>query len=92
MRTKEKYSRERNQIIEDLIKLDPTYVAPADFKPLKKFKKLYIPDADDPSNKIAGLIIGERGQNQKNMEQKTGCKISIRGKGASKVFFLKLLS
>ena len=31
------------------------------------------------------MIIGPRGTTQKMLEQKSGCKISIRGKGSSKV-------
>jgi splicing factor 1 len=54
LRTKEKYTRERNAIIEELVKLDPTFVAPADFRPTKKSKKLYIPDADNLKTMLLG--------------------------------------
>jgi rRNA processing protein Krr1/Pno1 len=48
---------------------------------------LYINDADGSAHTVIGLIIGEKGKNQKEMEQKSGCKISIRGKGALRVSY-----
>lgn len=44
-------------------------------------KKIYLPA--DGTNYI-GLIIGPRGAYQKKLEQETGCKILIRGKGSTK--------
>ena len=88
LRTKEKYNKEKNAIIEELVKLDTTFAAPGDYRPTKKIKKLYVPDSDNPESNIIGLIIGQKGQNQKSLEQKSGCKISIRGRGASRVRFL----
>jgi far upstream element-binding protein len=40
-----------------------------------------------PTNKgfnFAGLIIGPKGANQKRLEEETGCKILVRGKGSQK--------
>lgn len=34
--------------------MDPTYVAPQDYKPPKKIKKIYIPNPDDPSINYIG--------------------------------------
>lgn len=53
------------------------FKAPEDYKAPKKSKKIYIPNDDPESNYIA-LVIGPRGSTQKSLEQKTGCKISIR--------------
>ena len=58
-----------------------------DYKAPKKFKKVLIPDIGPGINYI-GLIIGPRGQTQKELEQKSGCKICVRGKGASKVCYI----
>ena len=33
----------------------------------------------------AGLIIGPKGSNQKRMEEETGCKVLVRGRGSQKV-------
>jgi splicing factor 1 len=81
VRAKENYIKEKNSIIEELISLDETYKPPQDYKPPKKTKKLMIPDSD--SANFVGLILGPSGQSQRELEKKSGCKISIRGKGSN---------
>ncbi len=81
VRTKEKYTQEKNRVIEELMRLDSTFAPPADYRATKKIKKLYIPSGD---TSVIGVIIGQKGQNQRNLEQKSGCRIAIRGKGASR--------
>jgi hypothetical protein len=44
--------------------------------------KIYVPDNAPPN--IMGLLLGPRGSNQKRMEEESGAKIYIRGKGSSK--------
>lgn len=84
MRMRENLGKEKIKIIEDLIKIDSTFLPPADFVRVKPFKKMYIPMSDNPAYNFIGLIIGPRGNTQKKMELETGCKISIRGKGSVK--------
>jgi hypothetical protein len=43
-------------------------------------RKIYVPK--DSNFNYTGLIIGPRGANQKRMEEDTGCKILVRGKGS----------
>lgn len=81
IRTKENYVKEKNSLIEELILLDETYIPPSDYKPPKKTKKLEIPDSD--SANFVGLILGPNGDSQRQLEKKSGCKISIRGKGSN---------
>ncbi|GAB9471450.1 Splicing factor 1 [Globisporangium polare] len=50
----------------------------------KKRKKVYIPVDQYPDINFMGLLIGPRGSNQKRMEDESGAKILIRGKGSSK--------
>ncbi|KAF1325595.1 Far upstream element binding protein 3, partial [Globisporangium splendens] len=50
----------------------------------KKRKKVYIPVDKYPDINFMGLLIGPRGSNQKRMEDESGAKILIRGKGSSK--------
>lgn len=57
---------------------------PADWKPSKKRKKIYIPAKDYPNYNFFGLIIGPRGNTQKRMQKETNCKIAIRGRGSVK--------
>lgn len=47
MREREKMMNEMSRIIEDLAKIDTTFVPPAEFKLQRKSKKLYIPDPED---------------------------------------------
>lgn len=77
-------TRERQEIITQLIKKNPAFKPPADYKPPKLYKKLYIPVKEYPGYNFIGLIIGPRGNTQKRMERETGAKIVIRGKGSVK--------
>lgn len=82
-RAREKYTIEKNFIIEELLKLDNSFIAPADYKPPVKKRKVYLPDADLQETNYIGIIIGPGGKTQKDLEKRSKCKISIRGKGAN---------
>lgn len=58
---------------------------PTDYKPLKKFKKIYLNDTamNDTNANYMGRIIGQGGSTQKIIEQRSGCKIAVRGRGAN---------
>jgi hypothetical protein len=43
-------------------------------------RKIVLPK--DSNFNYTGLLIGPKGNNQKQLEEKTGCKILVRGKGA----------
>mmetsp|Transcript_23077 Transcript_23077/g.33798 ORF Transcript_23077/g.33798 Transcript_23077/m.33798 type:complete len:609 (-) Transcript_23077:193-2019(-) len=47
-------------------------------------KKVYIPTREHPDINFLGLLIGPRGRTQKELEQRTGAKIIIRGRGSQK--------
>ncbi|KAK6145656.1 hypothetical protein DH2020_022476 [Rehmannia glutinosa] len=83
-RAREKLNRERQEIISQIIKKNPAFKPPADYRPPKLHKKLYIPMKEYPGYNFIGLIIGPRGNTQKRMERETGAKIVIRGKGSIK--------
>ncbi|KAL3373457.1 hypothetical protein AABB24_005443 [Solanum stoloniferum] len=83
-RAREKLNRERQEIISQIIKKNPAFKPPADYRPPKLQKKLYIPMKEFPGYNFIGLIIGPRGNTQKRMEKETGAKIVIRGKGSIK--------
>lgn len=67
--------------MQELGKLNPNFT-PA--TPSKVTEKLYIPIKDYPNYNFMGLIIGPRGNTQKQLEKETKCRISIRGKGSHK--------
>lgn len=52
MRLKDKYIKERHRLITEVIGLDPSFVAPSDYKPPKKHRKIFIPD--DPFINFVG--------------------------------------
>lgn len=81
VRAKEKYIKEKNSLIEELILLDHFYIPPHDYKPPRKIKKLYIPEIEKVN--FIGIILGPRGVTQRELEKKSGCKISIRGRGSN---------
>ncbi|KDD72497.1 hypothetical protein H632_c3271p0, partial [Helicosporidium sp. ATCC 50920] len=84
VRLKEKLTRERGRLIEQLLMRDPTYKAPTDYRPEKKSKKLIIPQKEHPGYNFIGLIIGPRGATQQRMQAETNTKIAIRGRGSVK--------
>lgn len=49
----------------------------------KKRKKIAVPVHQHPDVNFFGLLIGPRGQTQRELEMKTGAKIFVRGKGSS---------
>lgn len=51
LRYKDKYQKERYRLISDVIRMDPTYVPPSDYKPPKKSMKIFIP-TDESINYI----------------------------------------
>ncbi|KAI6672253.1 hypothetical protein NL676_000159 [Syzygium grande] len=83
-RARERLNKERQDIITQIIKRNPAFKPPADYRPPKLQKKLYIPMKEYPGYNFIGLIIGPRGNTQKRMERETGAKIVIRGKGSVK--------
>ena len=75
---------EKNKMIAEMAKINPAFLATAEATKTKLSRKLYIPHKEYPNYNFIGLIIGPRGSTQKQMEQDSGCKISIRGKGSVK--------
>ncbi|KAK9812787.1 hypothetical protein WJX72_003699 [[Myrmecia] bisecta] len=84
VRQKDKLMERRSFLIEELIKNDPSYRPPADYRPAKKHRKIFIPQKTYPGYNFIGLIIGPRGNTQKRMQKETNTKIAIRGKGSVK--------
>uniref|UniRef100_A0A915DAU1 K Homology domain-containing protein n=1 Tax=Ditylenchus dipsaci TaxID=166011 RepID=A0A915DAU1_9BILA len=61
---------------EDLLKLpDPKG------EMVKLTEKVFLPIREHPGYNFVGRILGPRGMTAKQLEQETGCKIMIRGKG-----------
>mmetsp|Transcript_43264 Transcript_43264/g.109537 ORF Transcript_43264/g.109537 Transcript_43264/m.109537 type:complete len:571 (+) Transcript_43264:102-1814(+) len=84
VRARDRLMQRRFELIEELIKKNPAYRPPPDYRPQKKFKKIFIPLKEFPGYNFIGLIIGPRGNTQKRMQKETNTKIAIRGKGSVK--------
>lgn len=86
VRKRDQLHRERIGLIEDCMKMRDTFVPPDDYKPLKKFKKIFLTDAamNDTKANYIGKIIGPEGKTQKIIEKRTKCKIGVRGRGTNK--------
>jgi len=50
--------------------------------PITQSDKVYVPIKDYPEFNFVGRILGPRGMTTKQLEQETGCKIMVRGKGS----------
>lgn len=83
-RIKNSMIEEYNRLVEYLLKHVEGFVAPPNYKPIKKIRKIEIPIDEYPEYNFMGLIIGPRGCNHKRLEAESGAQISIRGKGTLK--------
>lgn len=85
VRWRQKYSAERQDLLERIMSLNPqTRGAQNNLLVRKRTRKIRIPIDKHPTYNFIGLIIGPRGKTQKELESKTGCKIAIRGRGSVK--------
>jgi len=50
--------------------------------PVVHTEKVYVPVKDHPEFNFVGRILGPRGLTAKQLEQETGCKVMVRGKGS----------
>lgn len=44
--------------------------------------KVYVPIGEHPEYNFVGRLLGPRGMTAKQLEQETGCKVMIRGRGS----------
>ena len=79
MRNKEKFMKQKNEIIAELIQLDDGYVPPHGYKPPKVTHKVYI--MNNEKYLFTRYLLGIRGENLKRLQNLSKCKISIRGEG-----------
>ncbi|KAM7278143.1 hypothetical protein ACFE04_005277 [Oxalis oulophora] len=67
----------------EILKLNPNYKAPADYKPVLKEATVHIPVKKYPRYNFVGLIFGPERETQKRFEKDTGAKIKVCGTKAS---------
>ena len=86
VRKKQELEQRRHEKIMLLKTLNPDYKPPADYRPpnIRLHEKVWIPQEEHPEINFVGLLIGPRGNTLKALEQETGARIIIRGKGSIK--------
>ncbi|KAK6925734.1 K Homology domain, type 1, partial [Dillenia turbinata] len=70
---------ERREAIGEILKLNPYYKAPPDYKPLLKEAKVPVPLKEYPGYNFIGLIFGPGGDTLRRVEKETGAKIHVYG-------------
>ncbi|KAI3972924.1 hypothetical protein MKX01_019582 [Papaver californicum] len=70
---------EKQEIIGEILKLNPSYKVPPDYKPLLKEAKIPIPVTRYPGYNFIGVILGPGSHTQKRLEEETGAMIRIHG-------------
>ncbi|KAL0918407.1 hypothetical protein M5K25_010413 [Dendrobium thyrsiflorum] len=70
---------ERRELIGEILRLNPSYKAPPDYKPLMKESKVLIPIRTYPGNNFVGLLLGPESNTQKRLEEETGAKVRVYG-------------
>ncbi|KAF5193221.1 Splicing factor-like protein [Thalictrum thalictroides] len=75
----QKLEMEKREAIGELLKLNPSYKAPVDYKPLMKEANIPIPVKLNPGLNFVGLILGPGSNTQKRLEEETGARIQIQG-------------
>ncbi|KAK9468684.1 hypothetical protein V1512DRAFT_233434 [Lipomyces arxii] len=84
-RYRQKLEDERHKLVEKAMRTIPEFRPPTDYRrPLKTQEKVFVPVNDYPEINFIGQLIGPRGNTLKKMEQESGAKIAIRGKGSVK--------
>uniref|UniRef100_A0ABD2XN93 K Homology domain-containing protein n=1 Tax=Trichogramma kaykai TaxID=54128 RepID=A0ABD2XN93_9HYME len=64
------------------VKKEPLALPEAEGEVTTLTEKVYVPVKEHPDFNFVGRILGPRGMTAKQLEQETGCKIMVRGKGS----------
>ncbi|XP_014368509.2 protein held out wings isoform X2 [Papilio machaon] len=64
------------------VKKEPLILPEAEGVVTTLTEKVYVPVKEHPDFNFVGRILGPRGMTAKQLEQETGCKIMVRGKGS----------
>ncbi|KAJ0974374.1 hypothetical protein J5N97_016339 [Dioscorea zingiberensis] len=75
----EQLELEKREVIGELLRLNPSYKAPPDYKPLLKEAKVPIPVKAYSGYNFINLLLGPQSNTQKRLEQETGATIHVCG-------------
>ncbi|XP_068660967.1 uncharacterized protein [Aristolochia californica] len=73
---------ERREAIGEILRLNPDYKAPPDYKPLLKEARVPVPLKAYPGYDFLGVLLAPESNTQKRLEEETGAKIRVLGKKA----------
>lgn len=77
--------KERHTLVENAVRSVRLYDPPVDYKrPGRTSEKLYIPTGEHPDINFVGLLLGPRGNTLRQLQEESGAKLAIRGKGSVK--------
>lgn len=77
--------KERHTLVELAVTSIKNYDPPSDYKKAgKTTEKLYIPVQEHPEINFVGLLLGPRGNTLRQLQEESGAKLAIRGKGSVK--------
>ena len=79
LRNKEKFLKQKNLLITELIQYDEEYKPPQGYKPPKKHHKIFLPNNEKFN--FTRYLLGPKGENLKKLQNKSNCKITIKGEG-----------
>ncbi|CCE73202.1 Piso0_000229 [Millerozyma farinosa CBS 7064] len=85
IRVQENLEKERHGLVEIATNCIKNYLPPFDYrKPTKISEKFYIPVKQHPEINFVGLLLGPRGNTLRQLQDESGTKLAIRGKGSVK--------
>ncbi|OEL26816.1 hypothetical protein BAE44_0012161 [Dichanthelium oligosanthes] len=70
---------ERREIIGEILRLNPGYKVPENYKPVLKETKIPLPAEAHPGHSIIGVLIGPESNTQKRLHEETGAEIQVYG-------------
>ncbi|PKA58736.1 KH domain-containing protein [Apostasia shenzhenica] len=76
---------ERRELIGEILRLNPSYKAPSDYKPLLKESKVPVPVKTYPGYNFISLLLGPESNTQKRLEEETGARVRLYGTKAGMV-------
>ena len=74
----------RREALETVARLCPFFRFPESYARPRKTRKIFVPTETHPGYNFFGLIVGPRGNTQKQMQSEFGVKIVIRGRGSQR--------
>ncbi|KAG8203435.1 BBP, partial [Candida africana] len=84
-RVTEALEKERHELVELAASSIKNYMIPSNYRrPSRTVERLYVPVKDYPDINFVGFLIGPRGNTLKKLQEDSGARLQIRGKGSVK--------